>query len=222
MPARSYGQFCGLTRAVELVGERWAMLIVRDLLVGPRRFTDLLRGLPRIPTNILTTRLKELQAGGVIRRVPLGGRGVTYELTPYGRELEPIVLALGRWGFAAMREPGPNDVVTPDSLTMALRTAFRPGGRAAYEVHLGDVALAVRVDGELLDIVQLTGLPPVGGRAELPEPGLAFEAGPQLRELIAGTLSPAAALATGAVRVLRGDPALLDDFAATFHIDPGL
>jgi len=76
MPARSYGQFCGLTRAVELVGERWAMLIVRDLLVGPRRFTDLLRGLPRIPTNILTTRLKELQAGGVIRRVPLGGRGV--------------------------------------------------------------------------------------------------------------------------------------------------
>ena len=71
MASRSYGQYCGVTTAVELIGERWAMLIVRDLLVGPRRYTDLKQGLPKIPTNILSARLKELQEGGVVRRVPL-------------------------------------------------------------------------------------------------------------------------------------------------------
>lgn len=86
MAARSYGQYCGVTAAVELVAERWALLIIRDLLVGPRRYTDLKHGLPKIPTNILSTRLK-------------ARCGLVYELTEYGRELEPIVLALGRWGF---------------------------------------------------------------------------------------------------------------------------
>ena len=84
--ARSYGQYCGVTRAVELVGERWALLIVRDLLVGPRRYTDLKQGLPRIPTNILSARLKELQDGGVVRRVALRSCGLVYELTEHGRE----------------------------------------------------------------------------------------------------------------------------------------
>ena len=82
------------------------MLIVRDLLVGPRRYTDLKQGLPRIPTNILSARLKELQEGGVVRRVPLKNCGLVYELTDYGRELEPIVLALGRWGFRRWATPG--------------------------------------------------------------------------------------------------------------------
>ena len=126
MGSRSYGQYCGVTTAVELIGERWALLIVRDLLVGPRRYTDLKQGLPKIPTNILSTRLKELQEGGVVRRVALANCGLVYELTPYGRGLEAIVLALGRWGFQQMGEPAPEDVVTGDSLTMALRTAFRP------------------------------------------------------------------------------------------------
>jgi DNA-binding HxlR family transcriptional regulator len=117
MAARSYGQYCGVTTAVELIGERWALLIVRDLLVGPRRYTDLKQGLPRIPTNILSTRLKELQEGGVVRRVPLLNCGLVYELTPYGRSFEPIMLALGRWGFQAMGDPDEGDVVTADSLT---------------------------------------------------------------------------------------------------------
>ena len=93
MAARDYGQFDGVTRGLELVGERWALLIVRDLLVGPRRYGELAAGLPRIPSNILAARLKELQAAGVIRRAPRS-RIIIYELTPYGRELEPIVLAL--------------------------------------------------------------------------------------------------------------------------------
>jgi len=129
--ARSYGQYCGVTTAVELIGERWALLIVRDLLVGPRRYTDLKQGLPRVPTNILSARLKELQEGGVVRRVPLMNCGLVYELTPYGRELEPVILALGRWGFQSMGEPGDGDVVTADSLTVALRTAFQADAAAA-------------------------------------------------------------------------------------------
>ncbi len=97
MAPREYGQYDGVTRALELVGERWAMLIVRDLLVGPRRYGELAAGLPRIPSNILAARLKELQAAGVIRRAPRS-RIIIYELTPFGRELEPVVLALGAWG----------------------------------------------------------------------------------------------------------------------------
>ena len=117
MAARDYGQYDGITRALELVGERWALLIVRDLLVGPRRYGELAAGLPRIPSNILAARLKELQSAGVLRRVPRS-RVIIYELTPYGRELEPAVLALGAWGFKAMDDPREQQVITPDSMTM--------------------------------------------------------------------------------------------------------
>src|ERR671936_950820 len=111
---RSYGQFCGLARAVEVVGERWALLIVRDLLVGPKRFTDLRRGLPRIPTNVLAERLRELEYAGVVRRrlLPRPAGSVVYELTPYGQELEEAVLPLGRWGARALGEPRPDEIVT--------------------------------------------------------------------------------------------------------------
>src|SRR3984957_12817693 len=125
MASRDYGQFSGVTRAMEVVGERWALLIVRDLLVGPRRYGELAAGLPRIPSNILAARLKELQGAGVIRRMPRS-RVIVYELTPYGRELEPVVLALGAWGFKALGDPRNEQVITPDSMTMDLRTAFQP------------------------------------------------------------------------------------------------
>jgi DNA-binding HxlR family transcriptional regulator len=224
--ARSYGQYCGVTTAVELVGERWAMLIVRDLLVGPRRFTDLQRGLPRIPTNILTARLRELQAGGVVRRVPISTRGLLYELTPYGQQLEPIVLALGRWGFQQMGDPREGDVVTPDSLTMALRTAFRPETAqtlpdADYEVHVGDVALRAVVRGGALRVWQIApAITPIGGALPEGEADVVIVAGPGIRHVISGELSPAAALDADVLAVVRGDATLLERFAATFHIDP--
>jgi DNA-binding HxlR family transcriptional regulator len=223
--SRSYGQYCGVTTAVELIGERWALLIVRDLLVGPRRYTDLKQGLPKIPTNILSTRLKELQEGGVVRRVPLANCGLVYELTRYGRELEPIVLALGRWGFAQMGEPAPEDVVTADSLTMALRTAFRPEVAASvppvdFEVHVADVALRVQVDGSQLRIAQLAPpAPPVGGRVPAGEPELVFAAGPGIRRLISGELTPAEAIDLEVLAVVSGDATLLERFADVFHID---
>jgi len=209
--ARDYGQFGGISRALELVGERWALLIVRDLLVGPRRYSELAAGLPRIPSNILATRLKELQAAGVLRRAPYS-RVIVYELTPYGRELEPVVLALGAWGFKALGDPRDEQVITPDSITMDLRTAFRPEVAAAlpataYGARLGDEGLLIRVDGERLDV----------SRGEGPA-DLAFATGPGILRLMSGDLSPERAIATGVVDVLSGRSDLLVRFANTFHL----
>jgi DNA-binding HxlR family transcriptional regulator len=211
MAAREYGQYCGITRALELVGERWALLIVRDLLVGPRRYGELAGGLPRIPSNILAARLKELQAAGVIRRVP-HSRVVVYELTPYGRELEPVVLALGAWGFKALGEPREEQIITPDSMTMSLRTAFRPQVAAdlpptAYAARLGPNQLLIRVDGPTLAVTR------GDGPADLD-----FAAGPGILQIISGVLAPDSAIATGVVEVLHGRSDLLNRFANTFHL----
>ncbi|HET8868419.1 MAG TPA: helix-turn-helix domain-containing protein, partial [Agrococcus sp.] len=142
--ARGFGQYSGVARAVERVGERWALLIIRDLLAGARRYSDLKAGLPRIPTNILSDRLKELQEAGVIRRVPTVRGG--YELTPFGRGLEPVVLALERWGWSALGDPTAGEVLTADAIAMALRAAFRADAAAGappteYVLHVGDVSV---------------------------------------------------------------------------------
>src|SRR5262252_580211 len=141
MTDRRYGQYCGLAYALDLVGERWALLIVRDLLIGPRRFTELQQGLPGIPSNVLAARLKELEQNGIVlRRVaPRPAAGVVYDLSDYGRELEEIVLRLGLWGARALAEPRPGDVVTASAVELALRASFRPeaarGLRATFEVR---------------------------------------------------------------------------------------
>jgi DNA-binding HxlR family transcriptional regulator len=209
--AREYGQYDGVTRALELVGERWALLIVRDLLVGPRRYGELAAGLPRIPSNILAARLKELQAAGVLRRAPRS-RVVVYELTPYGRELEPLVLGLSAWGVKALGDPRDDQIITPDSMTISLRTAFRPQVAAelpatAYAARLGPAELLIRVDGPTLDVT--------GGSGPV---DLAFTAGPGIHRLMTGELAPERAIATGVVEVLRGRGDLLDRFADTFHL----
>lgn len=211
MAARDYGQYSNVTRALELVGERWALLIIRDLLVGPRRYGELAAGLPRIPTNILAARLKELQAAGILRRAPRS-RVIVYELTPYGHELEPVVLALGAWGFKALGDPQEEQIITPDSMTIDLRTAFRPQVAAelpatAYAARLGHAELLIRVDGPVLEVTRGDG--PVD---------LAFAAGRGIRRLLSGELAPHRAIATGEVEVLRGDGILLDRFASTFHL----
>ena len=211
MAAREYGQYSGISRAMELVGERWALLIVRDLLVGPRRYGELAAGLPRIPSNILAARLKELQAAGVLRRAPRS-RVIVYELTPYGRELEPVVLALGAWGFRAMEEPRDEQIITPASMTMDLRSAFRPEvavtlPATTYTAHVGDDALRIRVDRAELDVT--TGDGPSD---------LAFATGPALHRVLSGNLTPENAIATGGVTVLGGRGDLLERFASTFRL----
>jgi DNA-binding HxlR family transcriptional regulator len=211
MAARDYGQYDGITQALELIGERWALLIIRDLLVGPRRYGELAAGLPRIPSNILAARLKELQQAGVIRRAPRS-RIIIYELTPYGHELEPVVLALGAWGFKAMREPREEQIITPDAMTMSLRTAFRPQVAAslpptAYAARLDRADLLIRVAGSRLDVTRGDG-----------PADLTFATGPGIRRLISGELAPDRAIATGVVEVLRGRGELLGRFANTFHL----
>jgi DNA-binding HxlR family transcriptional regulator len=221
--ARSYGQYCGVTTALELVTERWALLIIRDLLVGPRRYTDLKHGLPKIPTNILSARLKELQESGVIRRVPLARCGLVYELTDYGRELEPIVLALGRWGFRSMGEPKDDDIVTADSLTIALRTAFRPEIASVsldFQIQVGAVELRAQASDGALKAVQIAPpTPPVGGSLPSSEPELRFATGPGIRHLIAGTLTPAQAVEQDVVTILQGNLKMLERFTELFRID---
>jgi DNA-binding HxlR family transcriptional regulator len=209
--ARDYGQYGGITQALELVGERWALLIIRDLLVGPRRYGELAEGLPRIPTNILAARLKELQAAGVLIRVP-HSRVIVYELTDYGRELEPVVLALGAWGFKALGDPRDEQLITPDAMTMDLRTAFRANIAAtlpatAYAARLGSAELLIRVDGSALDVARGQG-----------DADLAFASATGIHRLISGELAPQRAIATGVVEVLHGRGELLDRFAQTFHL----
>src|SRR5689334_7180685 len=97
---RSYKQFCGLAKALDVVGERWTLLLVRDLILGPRRYGDLLNGLPGLTTNLLASRLKEMEATGLIekRKLPAPASSVVYQLTKPGKELEPAVMALAAWG----------------------------------------------------------------------------------------------------------------------------
>jgi DNA-binding HxlR family transcriptional regulator len=215
MAARDYGQYDGVTRGLELVGERWALLIVRDLLVGPRRYGELAAGLPRIPSNILATRLKELQATGVIRRAPRS-RIVIYELTPYGRELEPIVLALSAWGFKALGDAREEQILTPDALIVALRSAFRPEVSStlpatAYTARVGAAELAIRVAGRELDLSRLHDDASV-------DLDIAFATGSEIRRLLSGELAPEPAIASGSVRVLAGRSELLERFASTFRL----
>src|SRR5262249_46934385 len=104
---RRYDQYCPVCHALELVGERWALLVVRELLKGPKRYTDLLEGMPGVGTNILASRLRELEAGGILqkRRLPPPAASTVYELTDYGRELEEPLYALARWGARTLPPP---------------------------------------------------------------------------------------------------------------------
>jgi len=141
---RTYGDPCGIARALDVVGERWALLVVRELLLGPKRFTDLRSGLPHVGPDVLSQRLRELEDAGVVRRgklpPPAGSR--VYELTDRGRELEPVILGLGRWGSRAPfpAEPGELGV---DALMLALKTLFDPVRAdplmgTTFELQLGD------------------------------------------------------------------------------------
>jgi DNA-binding HxlR family transcriptional regulator/putative sterol carrier protein len=212
---RAYGQYCGFARALEVVGERWAMLIVRDLLVAPKRFSDLLRGLPGIPTNVLTARLKELEEAGIARRAvrPPPERSIVYELTDYGKELDTVVLALGRWGAKTLGEPRPEEVVTIDSLIMAMRTTFHPeaasGVNASFELHVGAHVLHMQVEDGALVVAE--------GAAT--EPDLIIEASPGIKHVMSGEMSPAEAIKNGTVQ-LRGDRKLLKRFSELFRIEP--
>ena len=153
---RSYGDPCGTARALDVIGERWALLVVRELLFGPKRFTELSRGLPAMSQNVLAARLRELETDGVVRNYRLGPPASTrvYELTPRGYELEDVLIALGRWGCVV-----PLDAIdagaqlSVDGFALALKTKFDPKRAATLTVRVelcldGDRFRAEIVDGE--------------------------------------------------------------------------
>jgi DNA-binding HxlR family transcriptional regulator len=215
MTRQEYGQFCGLARALEVVGQPWALMVVRDLLTGPLSFPDLHHGLPRAHAHMLIERLQELeQAGVVMRSTPAAPAGSpVYELTPYGHELNDIVLELGRWGAKTLGGPRRDEIVTDASMVMALRTTFRPeaarGLRMSYLLLLGPITLHVRINDGQADI----------GLGSIDDPDLTIEAGPALKSLMSREMSAREAIETGSVQ-LTGDPLLLEWFAEIFHIPP--
>jgi DNA-binding HxlR family transcriptional regulator len=153
--ARTYGEGCAAAHALDLVGERWALLVVRELLLGPKRFTDLRAGIVHASANVLAERLRELERAGVIRRrklaPPAGSR--VYELTDWGHELEPVLNHLGRWGS---RSPAlPHDApMSFDSKVLALTALFDPDAAGDFatrlQLRLGEHELRVEVrDGRI-------------------------------------------------------------------------
>jgi DNA-binding HxlR family transcriptional regulator len=158
---RTYGDPCGIARGLDRVGERWALLVVRDLLLGPKRFTDLRTGLPQVSPDVLSQRLRELEQAGVVQRRKLAPPAASqvYELTDWGRELEPVVLALGRWGSRAPFPLGDGELGV-DAFVLALKTLFDPaaadGLRASYELRLGEHRFDVSVADGRFDVARGT------------------------------------------------------------------
>ncbi len=142
MPTRrSYQDACGIARALDVVGERWALLVVRELLLSPQRFSDLRRALPNAASNIVADRLRELDDRQVIRRAQSATGGWLYELTEWGRELEPIVLALGGWG---LRVPPPRRAaISATSALLFLRGVARP------DPHADPLVCRLQLDGRV-------------------------------------------------------------------------
>lgn len=155
---RTYGDPCGIARGLDLIGERWALLVVRELLLGPKRFTDLRTGLPHLGPDVLSQRLRELEQAGVVRRdqLPPPAASRVYELTDWGRELETVVLGLGRWGSRAPF-PTTHGPLGVDALMLALKTLYDPSRadgliERVYEIRLAGQRFAVRPTERQLDV----------------------------------------------------------------------
>lgn len=167
MPARSYGQFCAVARSLDVVGDRWSMLLVRELLHGQKRYGDLLVDVPGISTDVLAARLRSLVEAGVVERdvlpAPAGSR--VYRLTARGRQLEEVVDALARWGGELLTQRRPGDEVRPHWIVRALRARMPspPSGtdvvvrfelpEGAHTVHLTEAGIVPAADGAEVDVV---------------------------------------------------------------------
>ena len=216
IPKRSYDQYCAVARGLDIIGDRWTLLLVRDLLLGPKRYKDLLSGLPGIGTNLLADRLKELEAAGLIERtvLPPPAGSAVYQLTETGQSLETVMTALGRWGARFLGPPKKTDVMVPRAYFVAMRGVFNPEAAAGitltYEVRIGDLVFEVRVaDGRLTTRE---------GAVRNPDVVLSMEV-ETLNALMFHTLTPAAALASGRVKIGKGDLKALERFIAIvgFH-----
>ena len=195
---RTYDQYCAVARALDVVGERWTLLLVRELLTGPKRFKDLLDGLSGIGTTLLTARLKDLEGNGILRRTtlppPAGSK--VYELTDLGRSLEPVVMALSQWGLRLLGAPRQEDDLQPSWAMVALQSTLKPsaagGTRETYEFRVDGELFHVRVEGGKAEVRQGSAADPdliVGGDTET------------FLGIAAGRLGPAKAVDSGVIRV---------------------
>ena len=210
---RKYDDGCAVSHALDLIGERWALLIVRELLLGPKRFTDLRAGVSGASPDVLAQRLRELKHAGVVRQrklpPPVGSR--VYELTDWGGELEPIVTQLGRWGSRSpsLRHDAESSV---DSLVLSLRSLFDPrsakGFRATVALRIGDDRFSVRIADGWLQLA----------RGEADRPDATIEADSRtLAALIHGDHDLAAALQAGDVKI-EGPIAAVERFVTLFPL----
>jgi DNA-binding HxlR family transcriptional regulator len=199
---RSYGQYCTVARALDVVGERWTLLLVRELSTGPKRFKDLLEGLPGIGTNLLANRLKRLEGDGIVRRAtlpPPAGSNV-YELTGLGESLEPVIVAFSRWGARLLDAPRAEDDLRAGWAAVAMRSALGPGpagGRpGTYEFLIDGEAFHLRIgDGEEGERV-------AARQGSAPDPDLVVVGDAESFLAVAsGRLSPEEAVESGALRV---------------------
>jgi DNA-binding HxlR family transcriptional regulator len=213
---RSYEDACAAAHALDLVGERWAFLVVRELLLGPKRFTDLRSGLPGISPNVLSQRLHELEQVGVVRRRTLDFPVAiwVYELTDWGHELEPVILRLGQWGA---RSPYPyrEAPLSDDSLLLSLRAMFDAGAAAGFtgtfELRLGRCPYQVVVTDGQIEVAR--------GGPERPDAILQSDTA-TLSALIYDDRDLDEALKSGDL-VLKGDRAAVERFFTLFHLpDP--
>ncbi|AMU78160.1 winged helix-turn-helix transcriptional regulator [Mycobacteroides abscessus] len=147
--SRDYGQYCGLARALDVVGDRWNLLVVRQLLMGPARYGELREGLPGIATNLLTDRLRDLETGGVVeRRLSADSSAITYALTEWGGQLREPINALVRWSTPLMIRGPENDEFRPEWLLVALPALFE--GRRVPSDHSATAGLVV--DGAMAQL----------------------------------------------------------------------
>lgn len=210
---RTYDDACAAAHALDLVGERWALLVVRELILGPKRFTDLRSGLPHVSPNVLAQRLRELEGAGVVRRrkLPPPAASRVYELTPWGMELEPVIIRLGRWGARSPLRPR-DAALGVDSLVLSLRTMFYPlaaeGHEASYELRLGEDSFRARVAGGRFEIER--------GEAERPDAIIEGDSG-VLRALVYEGRELDEALRSGEVRI-EGERSAVERFLTLFPL----
>jgi DNA-binding HxlR family transcriptional regulator len=211
MPSkRTYGDVCGVARALDLVGERWTLMIVRELLLSPKRFTDLRAGLPHVGPDVLTQRLKDMDAAGLVRRrtLPPPAAAKVYELTALGRRLEPVVMALGDFG-SHLPVPEGELCMSFDSHILSLRTLFRgPARDMRVQLILDDQPFAATVHHGDFDIE----------RGELQDPDATIEGDPGVLIGVAhGRIPLGEALRDGALR-FSGDTAAAEHFTTLFPL----
>lgn len=153
---RNYKQFCGLARALDRIGERWTLLIVRNLLLGPQRYSDLLERLPGLTTNLLAARLREMERLGLVvkRKSPPPVRATVYELAPAGRALEPALMELARWGARFMDRPGRDDTFDVAWALLSLKRRYRGGVELVAAFEIGERSFELVFDARYVAVTE--------------------------------------------------------------------